>query len=88
MPRPALPAKPGGFPRLLRPEEPGLETKDWKELLWSSSHFAVSCGGGRTRYCTSILGSRKPRFNFSRTASGIRDASCLVHMATQLRIHS
>jgi len=27
------------FPRWLRPEQPDLETKDWKKLLWSPSQF-------------------------------------------------
>jgi len=40
-------------------------TKYCKEVLWSPWHFAASCGGGRTRYCRSILGSREPRFNLS-----------------------
>src|SRR5215469_11968345 len=68
IPRPAMPAKPGGFPRLLRPEQPDLETKDWKEVLWSPSHFAAGCG--RTRYSRSILGRRKPRFNLSTWLAG------------------
>ena len=33
-----------------------LETKYRKEVLWSPSRFALSCGGGRTRHCRSILG--------------------------------
>jgi len=65
-----MPAMPGGFPQLLRPEQPDLETKYWKEVLWSSSHFAACCGGGRTRYCRSILGSRNPRFKLFNVVSG------------------
>ena len=59
-----MPAKLGALD-CFGPEQPDLETKDWTEVLWSPSHFATSCGGGRTRYCRSILGSRKPSCNFS-----------------------
>jgi len=30
---PAMPGKPGDFPRLLRPEQPDFETKYWKEVF-------------------------------------------------------
>ena len=31
--------------RLLRLERPDLEPKYWKDVLWSPSYFAASCGG-------------------------------------------
>jgi putative transposase len=31
--------------RLLRLERPDLEKRYWKDVLWSPSYFAASCGG-------------------------------------------
>jgi len=31
--------------RLLRLERPDLERRYWKNVLWSPSYFAASCGG-------------------------------------------
>ena len=31
--------------RLLRLERPDIERKYWKDVLWSPSYFAASCGG-------------------------------------------
>ena len=31
--------------RLLRKQFPGIEKKYWKDVLWSRSYFAASCGG-------------------------------------------
>ena len=31
--------------RLLRVERPDMERKYWKDVLWSPSYFAASCGG-------------------------------------------
>lgn len=31
--------------RLLRLERPDMERKYWKDVLWSPSYFAASCGG-------------------------------------------
>lgn len=31
--------------RLLRLERPDFERKYWKDVLWSPSYFAASCGG-------------------------------------------
>ena len=31
--------------RLLRKERPDLKTRYWKNMLWSPSYFASSCGG-------------------------------------------
>jgi putative transposase len=31
--------------RLLRLERPDIEHRYWKDVLWSPSYFAASCGG-------------------------------------------
>jgi len=31
--------------RLLRIERPDIEKRYWKDVLWSPSYFAASCGG-------------------------------------------
>jgi putative transposase len=31
--------------RLLRKERPDIEKRYWKDVLWSPSYFAASCGG-------------------------------------------
>jgi putative transposase len=31
--------------RLLRKNLPGIKSKYWKNVLWSPSYFAASCGG-------------------------------------------
>ena len=35
----------GASSRRLRSEQPDIKGRCWKNMLWSSSYFAVSCGG-------------------------------------------
>jgi putative transposase len=44
---------------LLRIERPDLEKRYWKDVLWSPSYFAASCGGARLSIIKQYLEQQK-----------------------------
>jgi putative transposase len=49
--------------RLLRIERPDIEKRYWKNVLWSPSYFAASCGGAPLASSSNTLSNKRPRFN-------------------------
>ena len=45
--------------RLLRRARPDIEKKCWKEVLWSPSYFAASCGGAPIRILKEYIEQQK-----------------------------
>ena len=45
--------------RLLRRERPDIEKKYWKDVLWSPSYFAASCGGAPIRIVKEYIEQQK-----------------------------
>ena len=45
---------PGRFQSVVRLERPAIEKKYWKEVLWSPSYFAATCGGGPIQHIEEV----------------------------------
>ena len=49
--------------RLLHIERPDIEKCYWKNVLWSPSYLAASCGGHRWASSSNTLSNKRPRFS-------------------------
>ncbi|MDE3022343.1 MAG: IS200/IS605 family transposase, partial [Pseudomonadota bacterium] len=59
--------------RLLRKERPDLKKRYWKNMLWSPSYFASSCGGAPISIIRQYIEQQEtPIQEIPRNASGIR----------------